>query len=179
MRLAGALRGMDRRRRIVLEVGSRYPHLARRGFQKASDHFQADPDRFLDRLITTWSQADRKVFQRRAIFDLFIKDLHQVFTEGNGPESLAQELTIYANFGFSLVDLPIDERVTLWHGLSDNIVPPSMAWNIARALPNCEAHFVPGGHFMAVDFAGQIIERLRQLLDDPAADPPAADLECR
>jgi len=54
-----------------------------------------------------------------------------------------------------------------------------MAWNMARALPNCEAHFVPGGHFMAVDFAGQIIERLRQLLDDPAADPPAAGLECR
>jgi len=176
MRLSGALRGMDRRRRIILEVGSRYRHLAKWGSQKASDRFQADPNRFLDRLIATWSIADRKVFQQRAIYDLFMKDLHQVFTEGRGPESLAQELTIYRNYGFSLGDLPVDKRVTLWQGLSDNIVPPAMAWKMARALPNCEAHFVPGGHFMAVDFAGQIIARLRQLLDDPGADPPAAGL---
>jgi len=171
MRLSGALRGMDRRRRVVLEVGSRYPRLAERGFQNASDRFHADPNRFLDHLIATWSVADRKVFQRREIYDLFMKDLHQVFTEGNGPEGLAQELTIYRNYGFSLGDLPVDKRVTLWQGLSDNIVPPAMAWKMARALPNCEAHFVPGGHFMAVDFAGQIIARLSQLLDTPQSIP--------
>ena len=63
--------------------------------------------------------------------------------------------------------------MTLWHGLSDNIVPASMAWTMARTLPNGEAHFVPGGHFVAVDIAGQIMCRLRQLLDDPAASPAA------
>ena len=52
-----------------------------------------------------------------------MKDLHQVFTEGKGPETLSQELTIYRNYGFSLADLPADKRVTLWHGLADNIVP--------------------------------------------------------
>jgi pimeloyl-ACP methyl ester carboxylesterase len=44
-------------------------------------------------------------------------------------------------------------------------VPPTIAWAMARALPNCEAHLVPGGHFMAVEAAEQIIARLRQLLD--------------
>jgi pimeloyl-ACP methyl ester carboxylesterase len=167
MRTSGALHGMDRRRWMILKVGSRYPRLAQHGFQKAANRFHADPDRFLDRLITTWSLADQNVFKRRAIYDLFMKDLHQVFTEGKGPESLSQELKIYGNYDFALGDLPVGTRVTLWQGLSDNIVPRAMAWSMAQALPNCEAHFVPGGHFMAVDSAGQIVDRLLQLIDEP------------
>jgi pimeloyl-ACP methyl ester carboxylesterase len=172
MGLPGALRRMDRRRRMVLEVGSRYPHLALRFFQKAMARFRADPDRFLKRLIATWSLPDREAFRRKEVYDLFMKDLHQVFTDGQGPETLSQELTIYRKFGFSIRDLPADKRVTLWHGLDDNIVPASMAWAMARTLPNGEAHFVPGGHFVAVDIASQVICRLQQLLGD-SADSPA------
>ncbi len=164
MQLPGALYGMDHRRRLFLGAGSRYPQLARRAFETAAGGFRADPDRFLQRLITTWSGPDRQVFARREVFDLFLKDLHQVFTEGKGAEGLARELTIYRNYGFSLGELPASQRVTLWHGLSDNIVPPMMAWKMVHALPNAEAHFVPGGHFMAIDAAGQIIARLRQML---------------
>jgi pimeloyl-ACP methyl ester carboxylesterase len=168
IRLRGALRGMDRRRRVFLEVGSRSAGLATRVFRRARDRFCADPVRFLDRLITTWSLPDQEVFRRRAIYDLFMQDLHQVFTEGTGPKDLAQELAVYRNFGFALQKLPGNKHVTLWQGLDDNIVPPAMAWAMARSLPSCEAHFVRGGHFMAVDVAGQIIARLRQLLEEPA-----------
>jgi pimeloyl-ACP methyl ester carboxylesterase len=173
MRLRGAVRSMDRRRRMVLEVGSRYPHLAVQFFEKARYRFRVDPDGFLNRLIATWCVADQQAFQRKEVYDLFMKDLHQVFIEGRGPETLAQELAIYRNYGFSLADLPADRRVTLWHGFADNIVPSTMAWAMTQTLPNSEAHFVPGGHFVAVDIAGQIIGRLRQLLDD-SADTPAA-----
>jgi pimeloyl-ACP methyl ester carboxylesterase len=165
MRLPGALRGMDRRRRLFLEVGSRYPRLARRAFHEASERFQAAPEWFLGRLTATWSEPDRVLFRRRDIFELFLKDLHSVFTHGAGAEGLARELAVYRNHGFSLRDLPGDRPVTLWHGLSDTIVPPAMAWPMTRALPNCEAHLVPGGHFMAVDAADRIIARLRQALD--------------
>jgi len=167
MRLPGALRGMDRRRRIALEVGSRWPHLARRGFRKAMNRFRANPEKLLDRLIATWSMPDQLVFERKVVYDLFMQDLHQVFTVGLGPITLAHELALYRNYGVSLQDLPRDKRITLWHGLSDNIVPPAMAFQMAMALPNCEAHLVAGGHFVAVDIAGQIIARLRQLLDEP------------
>jgi pimeloyl-ACP methyl ester carboxylesterase len=160
---------MDRRRRLFLRVGSRYPHLARRAFQRAAARFQADPERFLNRLMATWSPPDQSVFRRRQVFELFLRDLHQVFTEGVGAEGLAQELTIYRHHGFSLRALPPDRRVTLWHGLSDTIVPPAMAWALAQSVPNCEAHFVPGGHFVAVDVAGQIIARLTEQLDRPAS----------
>jgi pimeloyl-ACP methyl ester carboxylesterase len=164
-RLPGALRGMDYRRRLFLEAGSRFPQLARRAFQAASDRFRSDPERFLNRLVATWSLPDRTLFQRRAVFDLFLQDLHQVFTEGVGPEGLAQELVIYRHSGFPLGDLSPAKRITLWHGLSDTIVSPSMAWRMVHALPCAEAHFVPGGHFMAIDAAGAIIARLRQQLD--------------
>jgi pimeloyl-ACP methyl ester carboxylesterase len=78
---------------------------------------------------------------------------------------MAQELTLYRNHGFSLGDLPTNRRITIWHGLTDNIVPPAMAWKMVQALPNAEAHMLPGGHFMAIDAAGSIIERLMQQLD--------------
>ena len=173
MRLPGAVRSMDHRRRMVLEIGSRYPHLAIQFFAKARYRFRVDPDGFLNRLIATWCLADQQVFQRREVYELFMKDLQQVFIEGKGPETLSQELAIYRNYGFSVKDLPANRRVTLWHGLADNIVPATMAWAMTQTLPNSEAHIVPGGHFVAVDIADQIISRLRQLLDAPA-DSPAA-----
>jgi hypothetical protein len=40
-----------------------------------------------------------------------------------------------------------------------------MAWTMVRHIPNAEMHLVPGGHFMAVDMADQMVARLRQLLD--------------
>ena len=63
---------MNRRRRWFLGAGSRYPHLARRAFQKLSERFQADPERFLDRLVATWSAPDRAIFRRFAVFLLFL-----------------------------------------------------------------------------------------------------------
>jgi pimeloyl-ACP methyl ester carboxylesterase len=169
MRLHGALAGMDRRRRAALEIGSRYPNVAQRECRKWAGRFRADPTGFLQRLIATWPAPDRALFRRPEVFDLFLRDLHQVFTEGQGPETFAQELHLYRNYGFSLTDLPSNLRVTLWHGLADTIVPPAMAWKMAQAIPNCEAHFVPGAHFVAISISEQIINRLRQQLDDPAA----------
>jgi pimeloyl-ACP methyl ester carboxylesterase len=166
MRLPQALSGMDRRRRIALEVGSRFPHMARRGFQKALERFRADPEGLLDRLIATWSVPDQIVFQRKDVYDLFMKDLHEVFTAGAGPITLAHELSLYLNYGVVLGELPADKPITLWHGLSDNIVPPAMACRMALALPSCEAHLVAGGHFVAIDISGQIIARLKQSIDE-------------
>ena len=168
MRLRGAVKSMERSRRMVLEIGSRYPHLALRFFHKAQYRFRSAPDRFLKRLITTWSAPDQQTFERREVYDMFMKDLEQVFFDGKGPETLSQELTIYRHYGFAIKDLPSDRRITLWHGLADTIVPATMAWAMAHTLPNSEVHFFPGGHFVAVDIAGQIIVRLKQLLDEPA-----------
>lgn len=163
--LPGALHGMDERRRIILAVGSRYPRLARKAFRIAARRFHAHPEPFLERLVKTWSAPDQELFRRREVFELFLKDIELVFSNAKGPEGLAQELSLYRNYGFALEDLPADRRITIWHGLTDNIVPPAMAWKMVQALPNAEAHLLPGGHFMAIDAAGLIIARLAQQID--------------
>ncbi len=165
MRLSGALQGMDRQRRLALEIGSRYPNLAKRESRRWGERFRANPTSFLNRLIATWPAADKELFGRKEIFDLFLRDLQQVFIDGNGPETFAQELRLYRNYGFSPADLPRDSYVTMWQGLEDIIVPPAMTWKMAQVLPRCEAHFVPGGHFVAITIADQIIARLRQHLN--------------
>ncbi len=165
MRLPGALKGMRSSDRIGLEIGSRQPLLARRVFEKWSDHFRAHPDRFLDRFIDQLVAPDRFLFRTTSLYDLFRQDLHQVFVEGQGAESLAHELRLYRYAGFSFGLLPKDRRVVLWHGLNDDLVPPAMAWALSRYLPNCEVHLVPGGHFVAVEIAGRIIARLRELIE--------------
>jgi surfactin synthase thioesterase subunit len=81
-----------------------------------------------------------------------------------GAEGLAQELGVYRNYGFALRELPRDKPITLWQGLQDTIVPAAMAWAMTQHLPSCEAHFVRGGHFVAVDIAESIIARLGQHL---------------
>ena len=163
--LPGALQGMDRRRRLILAIGSRQPRVARKAFQQAGRRFLAHPERSLERLIKTWTGPDQEVFRRKEVFDLFLKDLEEVFSNEKGAESMAQELSLYRNYGFSLGDLPPDRRITIWHGLTDNIVPPTMAWKLVQALPNAEAHLLPGGHFMAIDAANQIIDRIGRQLD--------------
>jgi len=165
MWLRGGLEGMERRRRALLELGARFPRLALRAFQKAAARFQQGPEGLLNRLIRTWCAPDQRLFMRKDVYDLFLRDLHQVFTDGNGAVGLSEELSMYRYRGLSLKELPPDKRITLWHGLDDIIVPPAMTWKLARALPSAEAHFVPGGHFMAVDAAPEIIARLRQQLD--------------
>lgn len=161
IQLPGALHGMDRRRRLALELGSRFTGLAQREVARWALRFRADPERFLRRLVRTWSRSDRDLFERDDVFHLFLKDLHEVFGEGRGPETFAQELRLYRSYGFSLGTLPRRPRVTLWQGIDDMIVPPAMAWAMSRALPSCELHLLPGGHFVAVAIADQIIERLR------------------
>jgi pimeloyl-ACP methyl ester carboxylesterase len=165
IRLPGALRGMDRRRRMFLLVGSRSMRTARRAFQRAGDRYHADPERFLRGLVSTWSEPDQALFRHRPTFDLFLQDLREVFSMGRGAESLAHELRLYRHYGFDLAGLPASRTVTIWQGLDDTIVPPAMAWALTQRLPNRETHFVPGGHFVALKVADRIIARLREQLD--------------
>lgn len=171
MRLPGALRGLRRSDRIALEIGSRRPRLAVRVFRRWSDRFRADPDRFLDRFIAKLGPHDRRLFQRAELRNLMIQSLRQVFLDGDGPEGLAQELVVFRNFVLPLERLPADTCVILWHGLADDLVPPAMSYQMARRLPNCEAHFVRGGHFVAAEISDQIIARLKQWLDAGACSP--------
>ena len=165
----GALRGMDRRRRWLIELGTRFPRLAISAYERMTAAFRKAPERFLKALVSTWPKPDQAIFDRPEVFNLFVEDLHEVFTRGVGAKGVVQELGVYRHYGFPLAELPADRLVTLWHGLDDTIVPPAMAWTMTRQVPLRETHFVPGGHFVAVTIAERVIERVREQLKDTGA----------
>ena len=72
LRLSDALQGMDRTRRLAMEIGSRYPNLAKRESRRWGERFRAHPTDFLSRLVSTWPAADQELFARKEIFDLFL-----------------------------------------------------------------------------------------------------------
>ena len=116
---------MDRLRRFALEIGSRNSNLARRESRRWGERFLAHPTAFLNRLVSTWPASDQELFRARKSLSSSFCDLRQVFIDGNGPETFAQELRLYRNYGFSPADLPRDSYVTLWQGLDDIMsLPP-------------------------------------------------------
>ncbi len=164
-RLPGALKGMPASRRLALTLGGRRPRLALRAFRGWAERFRADPEGFLARFVAGSCRADRDLFRRDDLRRLFLADLRQVFgVAPRGPEGLAQELRLYRDLGFPLEDLPKRGRVVLWQGLDDDVVPPAMAYAMAHAIPGAEAHFVPGGHFVAVAIADRVIARVDELI---------------
>jgi pimeloyl-ACP methyl ester carboxylesterase len=163
--LRGSLAGMDPRRRAFFVVGSRSRRAAKGAFDRARAGYLDDPPRFLRRLVRTWSRPDRDLFDRPDVFELFLRDLDAVFRAPEGTAGLAQELALYRRYAFPLRSLPPDVPVTLWHGLDDTIVPPAMAWAMLRELPRAEGHLIPGGHFVAVAVARDILDRLMRQVE--------------
>jgi len=75
-------------------------------------------------------------------------------------EGVMADAQIYAQswgFGIEEVRLP----VRLWHGTQDRAFSVHLAEEIARQLPNCQAHFVDGaGHYSLP------IRHMREILED-------------
>jgi pimeloyl-ACP methyl ester carboxylesterase len=91
----------------------------------------------------------------------------QRMLRANFQESAAQGLRAYAQdvvifsrpWGFPLQGITVP--VCLWHGESDNILPPHMGRYLAGAMPHVRARYVPeGGHFMALDLLDEIVAAL-------------------
>ena len=67
---------------------------------------------------------------------------------------------MYRDWGFALEDIPPNKTVTLWHGLDDTIVPHTMSIEMAKRIPNCQIHLMPGGHFVLSDFLERIMQKV-------------------
>lgn len=63
-------------------------------------------------------------------------------------------------WGFRLEEIAVP--VHLWHGEADRNAPPAMGHYLARAIPSCQAHFLPGeGHLSALgNHLGEILATL-------------------
>ena len=83
----------------------------------------------------------------------------------SGPHGIAgwrdDDLAFVADWGFDVAD---NERLTLWHGTDDLMVPIAHARWLAQALPGSRAHLIEGEGHLSV-----VLGRLGDVLDELAA----------
>jgi pimeloyl-ACP methyl ester carboxylesterase len=71
------------------------------------------------------------------------------------------------SWGFAYVD--VAQRVDVWQGTDDHLVPPEWAERIAASLPDARLRTVEGGgHFLLHEHGAQILEALLEPVSEPA-----------
>lgn len=105
-----------------------------------------DPERFFERYTRHNPEADRLLLAQPE----FQRMLKASYAESvrQGTRGFAWEVRLVSrSWGFRLEEISM--RVHLWHGEADTSTPLAMAQYLARALPNCQATFLPDeGHFL-------------------------------
>jgi pimeloyl-ACP methyl ester carboxylesterase len=117
------------------------------------------PDRYLGHVARRLGGTDRATLARPEIAAMFRADLAAAFAQGAG--GFLDDLSVIAGpWGFELSR--VTERVDVWHGASDRLVPVACARALAVELPRARLHLVPeAGHFMVFDRWEEILGALK------------------
>ena len=152
----GVILGMDRPNRVVLGIAKRTPWwLIRLILAPVVSRVQRDPAAASKYLPASAPQVDKDVFARPAVQAMNRADLLEACR--NGVDGLSWELVLFTRpWGFRLED--INMKMYLWQGEADTTIPLSMGKYMARALPNCQASFIPGeGHTLMYNYWQDIL----------------------
>ncbi len=154
----GAKRDMRPSRRLLLALGRREPRLLAAAITPFTRRAARDPLHYLNKMASVMAEADRAVLARPEICQTLLDNYTESFRQGG--LGMALDLALYTHsWGFRLQD--ITAEVHLWHGESDRNVPVAFGRGLARAIPNCQAHFYPNdGHLMAISRMPEILETL-------------------
>jgi pimeloyl-ACP methyl ester carboxylesterase len=117
------------------------------------------PARVLAYIASSANAADRAVLLRSPEREGLITSFQESVRVGS--RGCAHELELFVRpWGFAFE--AIGTEVLLWHGEQDAIVPVAMGRALARALPRCRAHFLPGeGHYsVPLDHSAAILAAL-------------------
>jgi pimeloyl-ACP methyl ester carboxylesterase len=151
--------------RRALLGSRRAPWLMRLFFRLRARGFRRDPEAFLSRLIGRWSRSDQELFTRPEVRRFFLADLKAVLTSGAGPAGMVEELQLYQRWGFRLEEVDPRAKVLLWHGRHDVLVPVAMSKHVAGHFSTAELTLHPGGHFMVLQHADEVVQRSLAVLD--------------
>jgi pimeloyl-ACP methyl ester carboxylesterase len=114
------------------------------------------PQKYLERALSTFGEADREVFTR--------PEVHQALFSATGSPRGQQwdARLILSPWDFRLEDIHMP--VYLWQGDQDHNASPAMGRYLEQALPNSRMTFLPGeGHIsLIVKYAETILKTLTQ-----------------
>ena len=153
---------MSRSSRLGFALGQRAPLALRPLLALITLTLRRSPDRVLAAVFAEAPEADKAIWRRPEIRDLFRDDLLEAARQG--ARGAAYEAALYARpWGVKLEEISIP--VYLWQGEDDVNVPPSMGRAQAEAIPDCRATFISGaGHLRGLDHFEEI---LAALFDEP------------
>ncbi|MCX4186234.1 alpha/beta fold hydrolase [Methylophaga sp. OBS4] len=131
--------------RMVLTLGTWYPALARRVVGLMARWFRRQPESLFKFMLAGAPEADKKVIDDPGFKVIWLASVKAALLQGG--QGVAWELPLLAqpwDFNLEQVLVPVQ----IWHGLSDTVVPATMARYLVETLPHNKVHYLQGeGHF--------------------------------
>ena len=120
-----------------------------------------DPAKFVRQGYESLPASDQAILDQPDFTAMLIEDSAE--SARHGVRAYWWDLVLLARpWGFRLSDITMP--IHLWHGEEDSIIPVHMGHYLASALPNCQAHFLPGeGHFLFMEHLAEILAVLASL----------------
>jgi pimeloyl-ACP methyl ester carboxylesterase len=152
--------------RAMWWIGAHVPHLVllyARLVQRMTGSDAASIEKYLVRYAAQLGAADQQLVNNLEIRGLLAEVMAESFRQG-GEGNLEVVLAEGRSWGFQVEQITL-EKIFLWHGEQDRIMPVAPVRLLAQALPHCTATFYPGeGHFSTVaNHAQDIFSTLRLL----------------
>lgn len=158
------IRSGTRSMRIMWWIGAHAPHLMlfyARLVQRLTGSDEASIEKYLVRYASRLGEADKQLLNDPEIRRSVVQAMGESFRQGS-KGNLEVVLTEIQPWGFQ-IDQVTFEKLFLWHGEQDKIMPFAPARLLAQKLPHCTATFYPDeGHFSTiVNNAQDIFHQLR------------------
>jgi pimeloyl-ACP methyl ester carboxylesterase len=156
----GTTKGMRLENRLSFKAAARFGLAGRLAMWSMARTVEKDPDKVVRQVAKAMGGRDAGTIMDPVTFGALRETLVESFRAGTAGQ-VDDMLRIVRPWRFRVENIRMP--VTLWHGLDDRLVPEAMARDLAEAIPDCRAHFVPGeGHLLAIHCVDEIFESLRQ-----------------
>ena len=138
--------------RAMWWIGARVPHLVllyARLVQRMTGSDAASIEKYLVRYAAQLGAADRQLVNNPEIRGLLAQVMAESFRQG-GEGNLEVVLAEGRPWGFQPEQITF-EKLYIWHGEQDRLMPVATVRLLVQALPHCTATFYPDqGHFSTV-----------------------------
>jgi pimeloyl-ACP methyl ester carboxylesterase len=146
-------------------IGAHAPHLIlyyARLVQRMTGSDEASIEKYLVRYSPRLGEADKQLLSEPEIRRSIAQAMAESYRQGSNG-NLEIVVTEIQPWGFQIDQVKF-EKLFLWHGEQDQIMPIAPARLLARMLPHCTATFYPDeGHFSTIaNHAREIFRKLRR-----------------
>jgi len=158
--MTAGTRGM----RVMWWMGERSPWLVKfyaRLVQRMTGSDDADLEKYLIKYAARLGAADQKLLSNPEIRGLLVQAMAESFRQG-AEGNLEVVLAEVQPWGFRVEEITF-EKLFVWHGEQDQIMPVAPVRLLVQNLPHCMATFYPDeGHFSTLaNHAQEILHTLR------------------